>query len=117
MEPLTMASRSRRRYWRGIVATIVVAALAILALANLSLGDKKIDTAVAPGYAVADPQFRRTLGAMLGPQLLGGNQVQALCNGDEIFPAMLGAIRGARSTITFETYIYWSGRTGEAFTG
>ncbi|HTK96162.1 MAG TPA: phospholipase D-like domain-containing protein [Terriglobales bacterium] len=111
-----MASRRKRRYWRGILATIVVAALTVLAIANLSLGDKKIDTAVVPSYAIADPQFRRTLGAMLGPQLLAGNHVEALRNGDEIFPAMLDAIRGARSTVTFETYIYWSGRTGEAFT-
>jgi cardiolipin synthase len=28
---------------------------------------------------------------------------------------MLGAIRGARHTITFETYIYWSGTIGKAF--
>jgi cardiolipin synthase len=38
-----------------------------------------------------------------------------LLNGDEIFPAMLDAIRGAKRTITFETYIYWSGRIGDAF--
>ncbi len=36
-------------------------------------------------------------------------------NGDEIFPAMLSAIRSARETITFETYIYWSGRIGKDF--
>jgi cardiolipin synthase len=36
-------------------------------------------------------------------------------NGDEIFPAMLDAIRGAQRTITFETYIYWSGDVGKRF--
>jgi cardiolipin synthase len=39
-----------------------------------------------------------------------------LQNGDEIFPAMLEAIRGASTSVTFETYIYWSGEIGEAFT-
>jgi cardiolipin synthase len=111
-----MPFRRMRRRWPVILAVLVCAALTVLAVANLSLGDKKIDTVVQPAYSVADAQFRRSLGAMLGPQLLEGNHVQALRNGDEIFPAMLEAIRGARSTITFETYIYWSGRTGEAFT-
>ncbi len=55
------------------------------------------------------------MGSLLGPALLPGNRVTALCNGDEIFPAMLGAIAGARHSITFETYIYWSGAIGKAF--
>ena len=38
-----------------------------------------------------------------------------LLNGDEIFPAMLQAIRGAKKTITFETFIYWSGSIGREF--
>src|ERR1019366_8240574 len=39
----------------------------------------------------------------------------ALENGDEIFPSMLQAIRGAQKTITFETYIYWAGEIGQQF--
>jgi cardiolipin synthase A/B len=38
-----------------------------------------------------------------------------LVNGDRIFPAMLAAIRAAKSSITFETYIYWSGAIGREF--
>ena len=41
--------------------------------------------------------------------------METLLNGDEIFPAMLGAIRAAKFTITFETYIYWSGEIGKTF--
>jgi cardiolipin synthase len=52
---------------------------------------------------------------LLGPAILAGNRVETLLNGDEIFPAMLAAIRGAQSTITFETYIYWSGAIGRDF--
>ena len=36
-------------------------------------------------------------------------------NGVQIFPAMLEAIRNARETVTFETYIYWSGEIGRKF--
>jgi cardiolipin synthase len=55
------------------------------------------------------------MGTLLGPALLEGNRVQVLLNGDQIFPAMLAAIRDARRTITFETYIYWSGEIGKSF--
>ena len=35
-----------------------------------------------------------------------------LTNGDQIFPAMLEAIRGAKRRISFETYIYETGERG-----
>jgi cardiolipin synthase len=54
------------------------------------------------------------MSTLLGPPLLTGNRVDTLLNGDEIFPAMLEAIRNARRTITFETYIYWSGTSGRS---
>ncbi|RZI73759.1 MAG: cardiolipin synthase B, partial [Pseudomonas sp.] len=52
---------------------------------------------------------------VLEPAILEGNSVQALVNGDQIFPAMLSAIRAAQKTITLETYIYWSGDVGQQF--
>jgi cardiolipin synthase len=95
----------------AVVATLVV----VLLLLNLSYGGKEIQKEVAHLYGAGDPQFARSMGTLLGPSLLAGNRVRALCNGDEIFPAMLEAIRGARRTITFETYIYWSGEIGRTF--
>jgi cardiolipin synthase len=67
-------------------------------------------------YSVDDPQFARTMASLLGPTLMEGNELTTLRNGDEIFPAMLGAIRDAKTTIDMETYVYWTGRTGETFT-
>jgi cardiolipin synthase len=66
-------------------------------------------------YAIADPQFRREMGVLLGPAILSGNHVTNLENGEQIFPAMLHAIQSAQKTITFETYIYWSGEIGKKF--
>jgi cardiolipin synthase A/B len=66
-------------------------------------------------YEVSHPQFRREMSVMLGPSIMSGNHVEALHNGDEIFPSMLKAIRGAEVSITFETYIYWSGEIGKEF--
>jgi cardiolipin synthase len=100
---------------RIIAATVVLTALAVLLIANFSLGDKKIDKRVESLYPVSDPHFLRTMGTMLGPSLLPGNRVQALVNGDQFFPAMLQAIRGAQRSITLETYIYWSGKIGDEF--
>jgi cardiolipin synthase len=103
------------RKTRTILATVALTALAVLVIANFSLGDKKIDRPVDSLYSVADPQFRRTMDVMLGFALLPGNRVDALVNGDRIFPSMLEAIRGARKSITFESYIYWSGNIGKEF--
>ena len=99
-----------------IVSTILIAAVvAVVLLLNLSLGDKQVDTQLQTLYTTADPQFARTMGVMLGPALMAGNRAQVLLNGAEIFPAMLAAIRSAKKTITFETYIYWSGDVGKEF--
>ncbi|MGJ4802182.1 phospholipase D-like domain-containing protein [Luteimonas sp. SDU82] len=91
-----------------ILATIVVAALAM----NFATPEKKVEKKVEHRHDVADPQFKREMSVLLGPAILPGNRVQAFHNGDEIFPAMLEAIRAARHTITMETYIYWSGEIG-----
>jgi cardiolipin synthase len=66
-------------------------------------------------YDIKSPQLKREMGVLLGPTIVPGNSVQALQNGDEIFPSMLAAIGAAKRTITFETYIYWSGTVGEQF--
>ena len=95
-----------------IVLGIVGGALLLLVILNLTSGEKQIEHEIPSLYAVNDPQFTRSMGVLLGPAIVGGNRVTALQNGDQIFPAMLEAIRGARQTISFETYIYWSGRIG-----
>ncbi|MHB8386289.1 MAG: phospholipase D-like domain-containing protein [Metallibacterium sp.] len=82
---------------------------------NLHTPEKKIQHRVKHLYGIADPQLKREMGALLGPAIVAGNRITTLQNGDEIFPAMLEAIRRAQRTITFETYIYWSGTIGEQF--
>src|SRR5258706_16353441 len=59
-------------------------------------------------YPVSDPQFVRSMGSLVEPGILASNRVTALINGDQIFPAMLGAVRVAQKSICLETYIYWS---------
>jgi cardiolipin synthase len=93
----------------------VLTLLATLIVLNFAGGEKKIERRLDRHYATADAQFERSMGVLLGPPVVAGNQVELLLNGERIFPSMLEAIRNARHTISFETYIYWSGSIGEEF--
>ncbi|HEX7085282.1 MAG TPA: phospholipase D-like domain-containing protein [Vicinamibacterales bacterium] len=64
---------------------------------------------------VDDPDFVSSLVGTTGTPFLGGNRVDILNNGDEFYPAMLDAIRGAARSITVEAYIYWDGNIGREF--
>ncbi|PRY09334.1 cardiolipin synthase [Paraburkholderia sp. BL25I1N1] len=98
-----------------IPITAFVTLVIILVIANLSSGEKKIEHKIDRLYASDDPQFLRSMGLLLGPPVISGNRFEMLLNGDRIFPSMLEGIRSARRTITFETFIYWSGEIGEQF--
>lgn len=99
-------------FWTIVITAIVTLIAAALAM-NFATPEKKLERKIEHRYPVADPQFRREMGALLGPAIVPGNLVKDLQNGKEIFPAMLAAIQAAQKTITFETYIYWSGEIGE----
>ncbi len=79
---------------------------------NLRQAEKQIERDISRLYDLRSAQFRRSVSVMLGPPIVPGNRIDILHNGDEIFPAMLAAIRAARTSITFETFIYWSGEIG-----
>ena len=99
------------------MAVVAAGTLVVLLLyANLASTERKVERAIPHRYAAADSQFVRSMGNLLGPGFVPGNRVTPLNNGDEVFPAMLEAIRSARRTITFESYIYWSSRIGREFT-
>ena len=96
--------------------TVLITIVAVVVGINFATPEKELERTVTHHYSISDPQFRREMSVMMGPSVLPGNQVSALNNGEEIFPAMLEAIRGAQVSVTFETYIYWSGEIGEEFT-
>jgi cardiolipin synthase A/B len=98
-----------------IALTIAGTLLAVIVISNFRTPEKEPHHKVKHHYGILDPQLKREMGTLLGPAILSGSQVLALQNGEEIFPAMLAAIKTAQRTITFETYIYWSGGIGERF--
>ena len=98
-----------------ILTTVVLTVISVLILMNFVTAEKKIQRKLEKHYSIEDPQFARSVGALLGPAFLEGNDVKVLINGDKIFPQMLNAIHGAKQTITFETFIYWADSIGEEF--
>lgn len=99
----------------AVAATFFLTLIGMLIALNFTSGEKDVSHEMPRLYSTQDPQFRRAIGSLLGPPLVGGNRAQELLNGDQIFPAMLTSIKGAQKTITFETYIYWSGDIGNEF--
>jgi cardiolipin synthase A/B len=66
-------------------------------------------------FAVRDPAFIGSALALADPVLVRGNKIELLNNGDEYFPAMLGAIGAAKRTVNFEAFILYSDEIGTQF--
>ena len=98
-----------------ILVLLVTSVVTILGMNLFSSPEKEVKRNIAHEYGIDQPQFLRVMSVLLGPTLVEGNKVETLLNGDQIFPAMLAAIRSAKKTISFETYIYWSGEIGQQF--
>lgn len=60
-------------------------------------------------------RLRRRLERLIGVAATEGNELVPLRNGDEIFPAMLAAIRGAEHTVDLMTFVYWRGGIARDF--
>ena len=76
---------------------------------------KEVHYVLPHAFSVDDPTFLPSAHALANPVTVPGNRIRLLRNGDEIFPAMLAAIRGAHSTINMESYIFWSGKVATQF--
>jgi cardiolipin synthase len=62
-----------------------------------------------PPIVLGEPSFFPTIAGHTDAPITGGNRVDLLFNGEEIFPAMLEAIRGARTSITYAQYLFEGG--------
>ncbi len=100
--------------YAALIGALVAIIITVVAM-NFMSAEKQIQKSLEHRYGVSDPQFRRELGTLLGPAIIDGNRIHNLENGGEIFPAMLEAVKSAKTSISFETYIYWSGEVGKEF--
>jgi cardiolipin synthase A/B len=62
-----------------------------------------------PPLMLGEASFFPTLEAYAGAPIVGGNAVQLLLNGEEIFPSLMEGIRSARQTITYAQYYFEEG--------
>jgi cardiolipin synthase A/B len=98
----------------GIVGALVAALVFIMLAANAVARHQDRVMSVPP--IGSDPDtFLRALQGAAGESVVEGNDVEVLQNGDQIFPAMLAAIRESQSTIHFATYVYWAGEVPRQF--
>lgn len=102
--------------WITIAATAVATFLLTIIIRNLSSLERQLEHQITPNFDVHDEQFPRSMGCLLGPGLAEGNHVECLANGCRYFPAMLHDIQNAKTSITMETFIFWSGTVGRQFT-
>src|SRR4029453_1458754 len=89
-----------------VLLTLVVGTLSMYLGANVATTEKRLLYRPRRLYTSKDADFKRALGILLGPPLVSGNRVTTLVNGDQIFPAMLEAIRAAKISVTFETFVF-----------
>jgi cardiolipin synthase A/B len=62
-----------------------------------------------PPMNLEEPAFLPTMEAHAQAPIIGGNRLTLLLNGDQIYPAILAAIRSAESTVTYAQYSYEDG--------
>jgi cardiolipin synthase len=95
-------------------AAIAVALIARYAADSLRHRREQGDGYELRGEAieVGSDAFLRATEALTMAPVTHGNAIELFINGDEIFPAMLETMAGARRTLNFLSYLYWSGDIG-----
>jgi len=101
--------------WARIFAPAIAGGFLLFDGCALKMG-KQPRQEIAPLYSARSPEFRQAAGSLLGPNFVPGNNITTLVNGNQIFPAMLGAIRSAKQSISFETYAFQNGEIARQFT-
>lgn len=62
-----------------------------------------------PALVLGEPSFFPTLEAYAAAPIVGGNRVEVLLNGEQIFPAVLEAVAAARTTISYAQHVWEDG--------
>jgi cardiolipin synthase len=98
-------------FWAlGIVAVFT----AIISL-FFALGRRPRRTWASELPPVTSRDFLVGISGLVSAPLHAGGSVQVLNNGDEFFPSMLEAIRGAQRSVNFSVYIWEPGKVSDLF--
>jgi cardiolipin synthase len=91
------------------VALAVALVMVALALVLAASCNRLPPAETLPAVAASDPSFPATMEAHTDSPVVGGNRIDVLLNGDQIFPAKLALIRAAKTSITYAEYFYADG--------
>jgi cardiolipin synthase A/B len=84
--------------------------VAVLSLSVAAAGCAHVQPHVAlPPLMLGEASFFPTLEAYAGAPIVGGNAVELLFNGEQIFPSLVASIQSAQRTITYAQYFYEDG--------
>ena len=100
-----------------IVLLLKILIVAVLVTATLlAIAQDQETVELRSTISAEDPAAADYLATLVAADLVEGNAYDVLVNGDQVFPAMLHAIEGAKERISFETYIYDKGHVAGQFT-
>ena len=105
----------------AIIAVFLVVGGLTLTFVTVSLNaragrqDTVISVPRAGDDSAAAADFMRALEGATSRPTIGANAMRVFQNGDEIFPPMLEAIAGAKSSVHFATYVYEAGHIPTVF--
>ena len=101
----------------GIITALAIAFLiGNIVLFNLTPKPRRVTQPIAINYGISDPQFHRTMNAILHQPITYGNKIEIMSDGPEIYPAVAAAIDNAKHSITLETFQFWGpGKAGTAY--
>lgn len=99
----------------GVIVLLIVGGFVYMTAAVNADADRQDSVNAAPPIADDPAAFLRALHGGAGEPVAVANHVELFQNGDEIFPAMIAAIRAARETVHFSTYVYWAGAIPDEF--
>src|SRR5919201_582517 len=88
---------------KRLAISILAVALAVGACARVQ------PHVLLPELQLGEPSFFPTLEAYASAPITARNGVEVLLNGEEIFPALIDAIRSARTSITYAQYYFGDG--------
>ena len=106
----------RTRHPRVVLSLKIVVLAVIVTATVLAIAQDQETVELRSAISAEDPAAAEYLAALVAADLVAGNRYDVLVNGDQVFPAMLQAITDARERISFETYVYDTGRVADQFT-
>src|SRR3954462_243158 len=108
-----------QRYWKLPLGEWIGLSLAFIAIVLVFclffIRRHTVEYKLEHTFGVRSPEFFGSALALSAPVPIAGNKIELLENGDAYFPAMLEAIRSAKQTINFASYIFKSDNIGHQF--